>query len=497
MKHILTTDDYQQSTYHCDYLIIGTGAGGSVAGTLLAEAGHKVIFLEEGGYYPTTSFNKNIGEMTTKLYRNGGVFPFIGSPMVALAEGCCVGGGTVINGAGIFETPKWILKEWENNGLKGYSYAELEKHFATIKQDLHLTYHELEDDNNRDTAKLIAGAKKLGWRTEKVLRAAKGCTNLNLCSIGCPTGAKQSTLVTYLPRALNNGAHIFANCRATKIKHKDGIAHEVIAEITDKRGKKKKKISLRFKNLVVAAGTIQTPHLLRKSKLSTKAGENFEFHMNIKVIAHLDEEINAEVGTMFPVQIHEFEREDMYINTSVLKPQYLTMSLSPHGNKVIDRAIKNYKQMIILNTTMRNKSKANIISRVGKNPFVCYKFSPQDLPKIKRAIRRKAQLLFQSGATKIYLPIQGTKPVNSLNEVDFILREIKPSQIETNTVHMMSSCPMGSNPKNSVVNPDGKLWDTKNVFIADASILPTSIGQSPQGTIMVLVHEIMRRHLTK
>ena len=46
---ILAREDYTKNTYSCQYLIVGTGAGGSVAGALLAESGHDVIFLEEGG----------------------------------------------------------------------------------------------------------------------------------------------------------------------------------------------------------------------------------------------------------------------------------------------------------------------------------------------------------------------------------------------------------------------------------------------------------------
>ena len=70
---ILSREDYTKDKYNCKYLIIGTGAGGSVAGALLAESGHDVIFLEEGGYYPTDSYTSNISEMTSQLYRNQGV----------------------------------------------------------------------------------------------------------------------------------------------------------------------------------------------------------------------------------------------------------------------------------------------------------------------------------------------------------------------------------------------------------------------------------------
>ncbi|MAF25984.1 hypothetical protein CL634_10500 [bacterium] len=492
-KKIFRATDYSQESYHCQYLVIGTGAGGSIAGALLAEKGFDVILLEEGPYYPTESFTGQVGKMTQELYRNGGIFPFLGFPLIPLAEGSCVGGGTVVNGAGIFHTPKWILEEWQRDyGLKGYGYSDLKDHFVTIDSDIHVVKLPIKEGTNQDTQKLVEGAEKLGWRTEMVPRAAKECTYLNSCSIGCPTGAKQSTLVTYLPRALEAGARIFSDCQAVRIEHENGKALAVTTRIKPLN----KKVKITFDNLIIAGGAVQTPHLLRRSGLSRKAGQKLEFHMNVKVIARLKEPVQAEKGTMFPVQVHEFEREDMYINTSVVKPQYLAMSLSPHGNQVVDQALKDYDRMVIFNTTIRAKSQAHIFS-LFSHPLVWYKFDPADLPKIKRAIGRMSQLLLECGAEDIYLPLQGVKPLNSPAEITHHLKKAKANDIELNTVHMMASCPMGSDHRNSVVDLDGRLRGTKNIWLADASILPTNIGQSPQGTIMALVHEIMGRHLKK
>jgi len=110
---------------------------------------------------------------------------------------------------------------------------------------------------------------------------------------------------------------------------------------------------------------------------------------------------------------------------------------------------------------------------------------------------RMSQLLLKEGAQEIYLPVQGVESQKSLEQVRRVLKKVKPKELEINTVHMMASCPMGSEPKKSVVDLDGCLWNMKNVLITDASILPSNIGQSPQGTIMAFVHEVMKRHLEK
>ena len=93
------------------------------------------------------------------------------------------------------------------------------------------------------------------------------------------------------------------------------------------------------------------------------------------------------------------------------------------------------------------------------------------------------------------MPISGSGTVRSLADLDRKLERLKPNQLEIITVHIMASCPMGPNPATSVVGPDGRLWNMKNVLLADASILPSSTGESPQGTIMAFVHEVMSRHI--
>ena len=206
---------YSKDTWRCEYLVIGSGAGGSISGALLAEAQRDVIILEEGGYLPTDSYSSNISDMTAMLYRNRGVFPFLGIPTIAFAEGRCVGGGTVINGGLFWRTPPWILDEWVlTNGLTEYDPASLVPHFEVIEKDLNVVIRTPESDANLDSMCLRRGVESLGWKSVMIPHAAKGCTNLNLCPTGCLSGAKQSMLETYLPRAVKNGARVLSDCRA-------------------------------------------------------------------------------------------------------------------------------------------------------------------------------------------------------------------------------------------------------------------------------------------
>ncbi len=490
---ILDSEDYTQDSYRCQYLVVGTGAGGSVAGALLAESGKDVIFLEEGGYYPTESYTTDISKMTSQLYRNQGVFPFLGKPSIALAEGCCVGGGTVINGALICPTPSWILDEWHNDfGLNGYGQKDLEAFFKTVEKDINVIRHEIEEEENLDSLKILKAAEQLGWRCDMATRAVKDCKNTNLCPTGCTSGAKQSTLETYLPRAMNNGARIFTRCRAVKIIHSNRQAKKIIVRVM---GNSSKQIEISFDHLVVAGGAVQSPHLLSRSGISSMAGRNLQFHMNLKVVARFKDSLNAEKGTMFTVQMQEYEREGLLIMASNIKPHYVAMTLSQYSNDVINSMLENYQNLGIYTAMIRPKSTAHIMSRFGDQPLVTYRFDPEDMTMIKTALKRTARLLFQSGAIELYMPIAGVERVTSLDELDRQLEVVKPQHLEIVTVHIMSSCPIGSDPEKSVTNPDGRLWNMNNVLVTDASILPSNIGKNPQGTIMAFAHQIINRHI--
>ncbi len=474
----------------CEYLVVGSGAGGSVAAALIAEAGRDVMVIEEGERW-TPDLTTTIGAGTRRLYRNGGVFPFLGAPVIPFAEGRCVGGSTIINGGLIWRTPSWVLESWsKENGLTGYDEPQLRKHFETVERDLHVVPHTLEQHTNLDSGALYRGAKALGWNVAMAPRAVKHCNNSNRCPIGgCPGCGKQSMAETYLPRALSRGARLLSNCRAVKIIHENGRAIEVLVRHENRLR------AITFDHLVLAGGAIQTPHLLAKSGLRSIKSHPVQFHMNLKVVALYPEEIRAHRGTIFTTQVQEFARDGILMMATNLAPHYLALTLARHGADAMNQGLRQYAHAAIFTAMVRAKSKAHVVSVLGDQPLVWYAFDTEDLSTIRLAIRRTAEALFASGARELYLPIRGSAVVASLAAVDRVLEKLTPGVLDIVTVHIMASCPMGPSAAASVVRPDGRLWSSKNIIVADASILPSNIGESPQGTIMAFVHELIGRHL--
>jgi choline dehydrogenase-like flavoprotein len=207
----------------CDVAVVGSGAGGAVVAAELAEGGHDVMLLEEGGYHTTDEFTVEASAMVRMLYRDGGLVLALGLPPVLYAEGRCVGGSTTVNGGMTWRTPERILQRWEReHGLAGVTGSAMERIFERVERFTSATTQD-PGTVGRDNQLLREGAGRLGWRVIDNIRNQKHCAGTNNCAFGCPTGAKQSTLVSYVPRALHFGARLYADCRVDRLLRR-GVA---------------------------------------------------------------------------------------------------------------------------------------------------------------------------------------------------------------------------------------------------------------------------------
>lgn len=200
----------------CDVVVVGSGAGGGVVAAELAEAGLSVMVLEEGDYHQTDSFTSSTTGALRSLYREGGATTTLGRTPVAYSEGRCVGGGTVVNGGMAFRAPERVLERWvAATGDRGLAASRLDDVYSRVERFLSVGPPD-PGSVGRDQELLRLGADRLGWRVVDDQRNHLHCGGCNVCTWGCPTGAKQSTLVSYLPRGMAFGATIWPNCRVDR-----------------------------------------------------------------------------------------------------------------------------------------------------------------------------------------------------------------------------------------------------------------------------------------
>ena len=184
-----------------DVIVIGSGAGGATVAATVAESGKRVILLEEGPGYQSREYSGNFSGMTSEIMRNGGATVIMGRGPIAYLEGKVLGGSTVLNGGMCWRTPEHILDEWKSRGLEHLSPRLIEPYFEMIEEVINARYQDVgsEGENNHLFRR---GAEALGWELQRNKRNQVHCVGTNDCVSGCPTGAKQSTAQTWIPRFL-------------------------------------------------------------------------------------------------------------------------------------------------------------------------------------------------------------------------------------------------------------------------------------------------------
>ncbi len=481
----------------CDVCVIGSGAGGAVVAKELAEAGLNVIILEEGGYYPTSSFSHDPQRMLPRLYRHAGGAIIVGNAPIMYAEGRCVGGSTVINAGICYRTPELVLDEWRHeHGLTELSYEKLVPYFEQVENNLHVM--PVPDAvMGLDSLKFKQGAENLGYRYVRVQRNIHACQGTNLCVLGCPTGAKQSTLISYLPEALKNSAQLIANCHADKIVVKNGRAAGVEASIVDPASHKiRHRAYIRAGAVFACSGALHTPTLLFRSGLAKRRswiGRNLYLHPNLKCVGIFDEEVKSWQGSIQGFQIDEFADEGIVFGSTFLPPGILALSLPYFGNDSF-KLMEHYHHMSLWGALVEDTHPGRIWRLPNGTSVTTYWINALDRQRFLRAIASLAKIFFAANARKVLLPIKNFTEINHVEEIEQIPKlRVRASDLSIFTMHLMGTCRLGADPRTSVIDVNHQFHGIENLFIADASVFPTPIRVNPMITIMALATRAAQR----
>lgn len=472
-----------------DVCVIGSGAGGACMAAELAEAGMKVVLLEEGPYRYGQDFRHNTIDAVKTLYRDGGSSFVFGNAKIIIAEGRCVGGSTVVNSGVCHRTPPEILQRWhEEYGIRQILPDAMESYFEKVEARLHAA-----PDHERivgdDSRKLRIAAERLNYHLRVNKRNQIECCGCKNCIMGCPSGAKQSALIAYLPRALSHGADLFANCRVDHLQVRRNRITDVEGKVKNPKTGKVHRIRVHSQRVVLAGGAIQSPLLLLRNKIansSRQVGQNLYIHPSIKVVAVYDEDIEAWKGSPQSYQIHEFMNEGILLSVNFVPPDVLAATL-PYVGERMAAEMQQYNRMVVFGALVEDSHPGRVRYIYPDYALVQYRLTRQDIEAVRRALSLMSQVALASGAVKVLLPVPGLKPVESGNDLEALQRaRISPRDLEMITFHIMGTCRMGENPATSVVNSFGQSHDLENLFIADASLFPSPIGINPMVTIQAL-----------
>ena len=183
--------------------------------------------------------------------------------------------------------------------------------------------------------------------------------------------------------------------------------------------------------------------------------------------------------------MREYEQEGHLLSSANSELSYLLATASHFSDDIKSDIYKNPGNYSMYVYQIKSASKGKIKNLFGI-PYVMYDFNTKDYNNIKLAFNRLSNFFLDSGADKIYLPIEDSQSINSLNYANELISNMNVKKLHLVSVHGMSSLRSGDE-NNSLTDYFGKLKNFKNIFINDASILPGNTGESPQASVMAMV----------
>ena len=481
--------------YEADAVVVGTGPGGASCAMQLAEAGLKVILLEEG---PSRSrFRPSYGNIARYHMQEGGSMLARGQSIFPVAAGRGVGGGTLVNSALSFRTPSAVLEEWvEVLGDEGWGPAAVLPVIEEVERwvGVCITPDAIAGGNNK---LLVRGAKALGLEGGLAPRSTPGCTGCGICNFGCPTNGKASTNFTFLPRVVELGGMIQAEAKVNEIIVEGGRAvgvrgYAVHPETKERGGP----VTVRAPRVIVSAGAIGTPRLLWTSGLGTKlggaVGKGLHIHPGGAVLGLHPDRIELWKGATQGAYFHHPDLPGVLPHTFTAPPEVCLGTLEAVGAN-LERGLAELPHLCGIIVLVSDEGTGQVRATRDGRADITYDFLDSDLDRAKAGMKLAGEVLFAAGATEIFAPVHG---VGRHTEIETFVTALADRVIEdfvTYCAHPMSSCRMGTDSETSVVDSDGQAHELPGLFIADASVFPTSIGVNPQITTMTVGTIIGRR----
>ncbi len=490
-----------------DAVVIGSGAGGAVAAAELAKNGWKVVLIEEGPYLTPAQFTGDEFHSQRRLYRDAG-FIVTEDQTLSIVQGRTLGGSTTVNWQTSLYPPDYVTKEWADRfGWAGYDLKNMELYVKAVHERLgvHPVPSNLINANNNV---LWRGGKKLGLNPEVLLNSNRGCIGLGRCGLGCPINAKQSTFLTWIPDALENGAIVVPNMRAVEIK--DGKIKTVYAEFSPDTYEKSpsiliEKMEISAPVVIVSAGAIEGPALLQRSSLGNKwVGKNLKVHPTSTIFAKFDEDIKMYSGPPQSVVIKDGHNQDgtgygYWLEVAPYRPT-LAASLVPFYGETQFRILKDYPKynagIVLVRDGSDGQANASVEWSFGKRK-VYFELTPGDGKNMLKGLKALAEVSVAAGAKELVFPFSRlTEPVRVEPRMNFdwVLQEsIRSGSIMIGSAHPHGSIQAASTPELGAVNPDLELYGHKNIFVMDASVFPTGLSVNPQITTMSVVLKAARK----
>ncbi|MEW5724699.1 MAG: GMC family oxidoreductase [Thermodesulfobacteriota bacterium] len=452
-----------------DFAIVGSGASGGRVAYDLTAAGARCVLVEAGRAFEAATFPGRELDYTAQMFWAGGL-EITSDGRLGLLRGKCLGGGTVVNQALMDRGDDLALDDWrDRSGVGFFNTRDLAPDYEAAEAALNLTVIS-EERRGRSARLFIQALERKGIRWAPLRRAEKDCASAHgsdclVCLGGCPRDSKQSALVTTIRWARERGLAVETELEVFEVVDRgDRVAV---------RGRRHgREVEIEAAKAVLAAGALGTTALLLRSsslRASPALGWNFSCHPQFMSYAVFREPVDAHKGTFQSVKSDDPHlRRAGYKLENVAAPPAATALLIPGLRAEHQDIMKRFRHLACMEVCVRDEPAGRLrLDRRGRL-LIEKPLTDQD----RRRCREGLDLVMELFA--LMDPVQ-------------VVRCAQPFGL-----HLMGGCVLGANPDRSVVDPEFRLHEHRNVYVVDSSLFPSAPGLNPCLTILALSHRAAR-----
>jgi Choline dehydrogenase and related flavoproteins len=509
-----------------DYIVIGSGFGGSVASLRLAEKRYKVLTIEQGKRFNPSDFPKTNWNLAKYLWvpslRFFGFQKLSFYSTASILSGTGVGGGSLVYANTLYIPPDEFFSN-ESWGRFGNWKELLEPFYDKAsfmlgrKKYNHLNCEDLvleevsREMNAHDTFETVnVGVNLEGEDDTDPYFNSLGplrnkCTECGGCMVGCRQNAKNTLDRNYLWLAEKMGLEILPETKAEEITFKDGIYTVKTRKITSLFYKKR--TEFKAKGIIVAAGTLGTLELLLKQKYKYKSLPQlsdmigYELRTNAETLCAVsgaNEKMNnglAITSVFSPDPLTHVEIVKYPDNSNAMK---LFFGLSVPGARTsIGRSLGLIKKTFT-HPIHFLKTVFNFKWSTGTVIFLVMQTIDNAMKMVwKRTIFGGKMKIDNSGHKRVpaYIPVGQDVMERYARKVTGIPQNILLEVFfdRPTTAHILGGCPMSESKSTGVVDKELKVFGYPDFYIMDGSVVQGNIGVNPSLTITAIAEYAMSK----
>ena len=507
-----------------DFVIVGSGFGGSVAAMRLTQKGYRVAVIEKGKRYRPEDFAKTNWDIKKFLWapliKCFGIQQITLLKGVMLLHGAGVGGGSLVYANTLMQPEERVFKSemWP----KGIDWSrELAAHFAEARRMLGVSQNKIVSENEKimqDLAQEMGvpetyhltdvgvyfsddtGARDPYFNGEGPLR--KPCTGCGACMVGCRDGGKNTLDKNYLYFAEKWGAQVFPELKVSTITPVGDSEYIVRAKDINSIWYPQYE-EFRAKNVILAAGVLGTVDLLFRNReiygtlprVSQQLGRSVKTNgESLCGVTSTETDRDLSKGIAIGSAIHpdaNTKIEPCRYNSGSSVMRFLAVPMTDNGSKLtrpfkfVFNLIKNFGEVVRL-FTVKDWAKQSVILLVMQT----INFQMQlKLGRSFLSLWRKGLVgQEQDGTWPSYLEVaqQATRHVArkingvAQNAASEVLLGIPA------TAHILGGCTMGDRSEEAVVDSRHEVFGHPGLYVCDGSVIPANLGVNPSLTITAL-----------